>query len=92
MITTEKVGWAPDSASIDINREEQIVFWTSRLGVSNMILRQAIRFAGSKSEDVLLFLRTGRLSEQTRFRRRGSLHVGLFNPATLATKQREVCA
>lgn len=68
MVTTGKIGWPPDSASIDVNREDQIVFWTSRIGVSTVILRQAIRFVGPQFKDVSLFLSSGVLPEQTRFR------------------------
>ena len=66
-VAETKIACPRDSTSIDVNREEQIVFWTSQLGVSAVALRQAVRLAGCKLEDVVLFLRTGRLPDQTRF-------------------------
>jgi hypothetical protein len=57
MVTQSKtITWPEDSTYVNVNREEELVFWSKRFRVSSGMLRQAVRSVGPKFKDVSVFL------------------------------------
>lgn len=55
-----------DVTRVDVNRENDLLYWTKQFAISAATLRQAVRLAGSKCTDVARFVRTGTLPEYQR--------------------------
>jgi hypothetical protein len=63
MVTGNKtITWPEDSTKVNVNREDELVFWSKRFRVSVAMVRQAVRSVGSKFKDVSAFLETKRCS------------------------------
>jgi hypothetical protein len=66
MVTASKTtAWPQDSTCVEVHRENELLYWCSRFGVSQLVLRQAVRLVGSKFRDVAVFLKTRHLPNQT---------------------------
>jgi hypothetical protein len=49
-------GGAPYSHRIDVKNEEQVDYWTNRLGVTSNALTDAVEQVGSDAEKVAIYL------------------------------------
>lgn len=57
MVTADKtIQWPEDSTCVDVNREDELVFWSKRFQVSPTMLRQTVRIVGPRFKDVCDFL------------------------------------
>jgi hypothetical protein len=56
MVSATKTDESADSTYVDVNHEEPLVYWTKRLQVSPLLLRQTVRIVGPRFKDVLAFL------------------------------------
>ena len=56
MVSAMKTDESTDSTYVDVNHEEPLVYWTHRLQVSPLLLRQTVRLVGPKFMDVAAFL------------------------------------
>ena len=67
MVTASKTtAWRHDSTCVEVHREHELLYWCNRFGVSQLMLRQAVRLVGSKFNDVAAFLKTRHLPDQIR--------------------------
>jgi hypothetical protein len=64
VISDVTTSWPEDSTRVDVNHEDELVFWTNKFHTSPLRLRQAVRLVGSRFKDVSLFLENGRLPER----------------------------
>jgi hypothetical protein len=54
MVTADRktIRWPQDSTNVDVNRQDELEFWSRRLRVSQGKLKQAVRAVGPKFKDV----------------------------------------
>jgi uncharacterized protein DUF3606 len=50
--STKTVPWPQDSTYVNVNREDELEFWSMRFHVSPGKLKQAVRTVGPKYKDV----------------------------------------
>ena len=52
----DTVRWPDDSTCIEVDKPDELRFWSRRLRVSTGMLRRAVRLVGCKFKDVAEFL------------------------------------
>jgi hypothetical protein len=50
------IAWPQDSTYVDVNREEELEFWSKVFQVSRAMLSRAVRLVGPKYKDVSAYL------------------------------------